>query len=488
MSRIRQARPEANLNQPPPTVVAGERSVGLREILERQRAELESCVGDAERRVLVARAEVEQRIEEQRRESEALIERERRQAQAQIAEIGRKLSEAEQRFEGERLESEALLERERREWQTRFADIERQLDDAHGRAAVAERTQKQRLSSRGARKAAAAELALEEAQGEATLIRDERDLLHNTLRATAQREQEMREAHNLERGALQAHVAELEGRLQTLAQRLEEAVEDHAREHAQRRELEQRLDVELASLEEARREVEGQTAAAAAQSQRLEELEAELSQAREAAARDRAACMRVEQRLDLFVQTEIDARKARERHLRELEQLTPAEAMPSAEATKRALSETRHEPERPFGPDPEPPSVAAVDSEPPSTATAHPSTAGADESSYEATPPVDFVAVELNANEPPSAPPADTRATSSARPRRVLRERWRRRAGPTCAVCRRPRPALSDLELKASGWLLTSAAPLCPACQRDGWDFPSDATVPYRRVNAPFSG
>jgi hypothetical protein len=47
---------------------------------------------------------------------------------------------------------------------------------------------------------------------------------------------------------------------------------------------------------------------------------------------------------------------------------------------------------------------------------------------------------------------------------------------------------MSDAELTASGWSLTPAGVLCPRCQEQGWHFPADATVPFRRVDASFSG
>ncbi len=57
---------------------------------------------------------------------------------------------------------------------------------------------------------------------------------------------------------------------------------------------------------------------------------------------------------------------------------------------------------------------------------------------------------------------------------------WRRRSSLPCAVCRRPRPAMSDAEATASGWELAGAAALCPTCRREGWQFPPGATVPFR--------
>jgi hypothetical protein len=56
----------------------------------------------------------------------------------------------------------------------------------------------------------------------------------------------------------------------------------------------------------------------------------------------------------------------------------------------------------------------------------------------------------------------------------------RRRSSLPCAVCRRPRPAMSDAEASASGWELAGAGALCPTCRQAGWQFPRGATVPFR--------
>jgi hypothetical protein len=59
----------------------------------------------------------------------------------------------------------------------------------------------------------------------------------------------------------------------------------------------------------------------------------------------------------------------------------------------------------------------------------------------------------------------------------------RRRSSLPCAVCRRPRPAMSDAEATASGWELAGAGALCPTCRREGWQFPRGATVPFRAAD-----
>lgn len=78
-------------------------------------------------------------------------------------------------------------------------------------------------------------------------------------------------------------------------------------------------------------------------------------------------------------------------------------------------------------------------------------------------------------------PLANPARPSAARGRRLpFAPRWRRRSSLPCAVCRRPRPAMSEAEATASGWELAGAGALCPTCRREGWQFPPGATVPFR--------
>lgn len=81
-----------------------------------------------------------------------------------------------------------------------------------------------------------------------------------------------------------------------------------------------------------------------------------------------------------------------------------------------------------------------------------------------------------------------SRSRRGAKLRRASRHGWRRRARLPCAVCQRPRPAMSAAELTANGWMLTAVSALYPSCRQNGWHFPTEATVPVRRVDVPFSG
>lgn len=75
--------------------------------------------------------------------------------------------------------------------------------------------------------------------------------------------------------------------------------------------------------------------------------------------------------------------------------------------------------------------------------------------------------------------PEESRAHKNERRGRRL-PFLRRRSSLPCAVCRRPRPAMSDAEATASGWELAGAGALCPTCRQAGWQFPRGATVPFR--------
>jgi chromosome segregation ATPase len=87
----------------------------------------------------------------------------------------------------------------------------------------------------------------------------------------------------------------------------------------------------------------------------------------------------------------------------------------------------------------------------------------------------------LSAGDPPTDGPfpAETPAHRNEMRRKRLHF-LRRRSSLPCAVCRRPRPAMSDAEATASGWELAGAGALCPTCRQAGWQFPPGATVPFR--------
>jgi hypothetical protein len=295
-----------------------------------------------------------------------------------------------------------------------------------------------------------------------------------------------------ERGELESRVTELEAQIEELQgtlerersermaretdleQRLERAGTALGREHGMRLMAEQQLGDALASLQESQQELDRQTAAGTTQVGRLEELQRELGDAREETARERAEHQRgVRQHLDALGQSETDARRAREKQLSELERAR-AEAVQRAETAESALRAARQGGAR------------AAD------AAARPElrdAAGADESSSEAGP---AEAVQAEGRELPARQQMPNRPSTHADPtgggktrgrRRLLGARLRRRSLLPCAVCRRPRPAASDAEATAIGWTLRKAGTLCPTCQREGWQFPDGAIVPFRSVD-----
>jgi hypothetical protein len=375
-------------------------------MLERQRAELEACVAEAERRGVEAQDHADERIEHERREYEARVQEERRK-------------------------SEERVEAERNASQARVDHAERRLKEAEERAVNAEKTLKKvELRRRAARKVAEARQALE----------DER--------ATGAR----LEARNQElEAALERERAEATSRLAELNQRLEEAGAEHTREHSHRIELEDRLNTELAGAEEARRRLETEAAAATTHRQRVEQLELELREAREEASAERAERQRFEQRLQDLLRGEKGPRTVPEQRPSGHE--LDLEVVKSAESARRA----------PDGG---------------SWAFGHRRPAPVQDASVD-----DFPTPERSGNgEPPSAVD-EARPEESSGMRRGRRWRWRRRSSLPCAVCHRQRPDLSDAELTENGWALSKSGALCANCQEHGWQFPADATVPFRRVH-----
>lgn len=375
-------------------------------MLERQRAELEGCVAEAERRAVEAQAQADERIDQQRREGEARVQEEQRKC--------------EERVEAERNASQARVD-----------DAERRLEEAEERAVNAEKKLKKvGLRPRAARKVAEARQALEEERATGAQL----EARNQELEATLERES-----------------ADATSRFAELGQRLEEAGAEHAREHSNRIELEDRLNAELARGEEVRRRLETEAAAATTHRQRVEQLELELRDAREEASAERAERQGFEQRLQSLLQGEKGARTVREQRPsgHELE----CEVVKSAESAKRTPDEESWTFEQTR---PAPAQDASVDDSP--------------------TP-------ERPGNGQPPSAPDEARAKESSGVRFRRSWRWRRRSSLPCAVCHRQRPALSDAELTESGWALSKSGALCAPCQEQGWQFPADATVPFRRVD-----
>jgi hypothetical protein len=182
----------------------------------------------------------------------------------------------------------------------------------------------------------------------------------------------------------------------------------------------------------------------------VEQLELELREAREEASVERAERHRFEQRLQALLPGEKGARAVPERpsgHEPEFEVVKSAE---SAQRTPVGESWTFEQTR------PDPAQGASANDSP----TPEPPGNG----------------------QPPSAAD-EARPKESSGVRRHRSWRWRRRSSRPCAVCHRQRPALSDAELTESGWALSKSGAICATCQEHGWQFPADATVPFRRVH-----
>jgi hypothetical protein len=193
---------------------------GLRELLERQRVELEGHVAEAERRLGEGEGRTAQA--EQRAES----------AEQRAAQAERKIEQAETRA--------ADAERTIEQAESRAADAERKLEQAESRAADAER----KLSSSKLKPRAARRLA--EARGEAEKARAEAKDLARERAALKGRVTELTAQMYKLQLAREGEQSEHEARETDLQQRLAESGAEHGREHTMRLELEQRLATEVA--------------------------------------------------------------------------------------------------------------------------------------------------------------------------------------------------------------------------------------------------
>jgi hypothetical protein len=199
----------------------------LRELLERQRAELEGHMAETERLAAETRAQAEAEIEQLRHENGALVEQ-HREAQARAAGAETKLEESE----------------------AHATELQRKLAEAEQRAADAERKLKRAdLKPRAARKLGEARREAEAARAEAERRRQELTRLERELGELEPRAAQLEEIQR----TLEEERTEREAREADLLRRVEEAGAEHAREHRRRVELEQRLGAELAALDDRQR-------------------------------------------------------------------------------------------------------------------------------------------------------------------------------------------------------------------------------------------
>jgi hypothetical protein len=445
--RLRQTRGGAKApseaSEAPPAST-GDRHAELGPVLERQRAELEGRVADAERRATQAHQEANERVEEQRRNAEARVQEAQR-------------------------ESEERIEAERRTAQERVSQAERLAEEAEKRAEEAEgQPKKGGLRPRAARKLAEVRQALKEERATSRRLREAGERIEEELRTTQQHERELRQTYDAERAGLEGRMKVLECRVRELEatlekeravlasrtadleKRLDEAGTEHAREHNYRRGLEDRLAAELVSGEEVRSQLATQVAARRAERQRVQEIDNELRELRAQTSIERAEREGLEERLRTLLQSQSDLSPTPEQRQSERGPVF-VEGEHGAQTAEQSPDDGGRTFER-------------------SERVAASAFAG------------DVSTAERPGNgQPPDASDADRpKESSGERSRRGWR--WRRRASLPCSVCNRPRPALTDTELAESGWQLSRAGGVCPACQEQGWQFPADATVPFRRI------
>ena len=318
-----------------------------------------------------------------------------------------------------------LLERQQVELERHVAEAERRLREREGRTTQAEQRAQsaEQRAGQAESRATDAERKLEQAESRATDA--ERKLSRSKLRPRAAR-----------------RVAEARDE----AEKARAEAKDLARERALLKGRVTEVIAETYKLQLAR---EGE------QSEH-EAREADLQQrlAESGAEQGREHTMRVE--LEQRLAAEVAERQRAERELEALEQSHPAPAL-AGEQERRELQRARSADD----------GFAASSARPPRGGNAESGALPATGA--------------LSTGDPTTDRPfsAETPAHRSEL-RRKRRHFLRRRSSLPCAVCRRPRPSMSDAEATASGWQLAGAGALCPTCRQEGWQFPPGATVPFR--------
>jgi hypothetical protein len=332
-----------------------------------------------------------------------------------------------------------LLERQQVELERHVAEAERRLREREGRTTQAEQRAEsaEQRAGQAESRATDAERKLEQAESRATDA--ERKLEQAESRATdAERK--------LSRSKLKPRAARRVAEARDEAEKARAEAKDLARERAL---LKGRVAEVIAQTYKLQLAREGE------QSEH-EAREADLQQrlAESGAEHGREHTMRVE--LEQRLAAEVAERQRAERELKALEQSYTAPAL----AGEQELSELQR-------------ARSADDGFAASSASA-PRAGNAESGVLPATG-------ALSAGDPTTDRPfpAETPAHRSEM-RRKRRHFLRRRSSLPCAVCRRPRPAMSDAEATASGWQLGRAGALCPTCRREGWQLPPGATVPFR--------
>ena len=161
---------------------------------------------------------------------------------------------------------------------------------------------------------------------------------------------------------------------------------------------------------------------------------------------------------------------------RRLQSIKAAQESPAAQAQ----SASRNAQEPTPGSEPKPgreAQPAAELSPPPAPPAPAPSR---DEAERESRPPD----VEARRTPPFHEPPPRVKSSRFRRRRRRLA---RRRRGVSdsisCPVCGTEAATSSEWEQRRSDWIATDDNGVCPDCQADGWLFPAEAAIPFRRLS-----
>ena len=338
------------------------------------------------------------------------------------------------------------LERQRVELEQHVAEAERRLGELEGRTAQAElrASSSESKIEQAERRAADAERKTEQAERRA---------------AEAERkiEQAERRAAEAERKTEQAErrAAEAERKLSSsklkprAARRIAEARREAEQVGRERALLKSRVAELTAQVDALQRAIEGDRSEHQA---READLKRRLAESGAEHAREHAMRMDLVERLG----AEVEERQRIERELDALEQSYTTSALAAEQEQSKALRER-----------------SSDDGFATGSARA-PGTGNAESGALPA-------AGALSAGDPTTDGPVPAETPAHRNEMRRKRPHFlRRRSSLPCAVCRRPRPAMSDAAATASGWELAGAGALCPTCRQAGWQFPPGATVPFR--------
>jgi DNA repair exonuclease SbcCD ATPase subunit len=395
---------------------------------------------------------------------------EKAEAEQRLAEVEAALTEA-QAHKREQAEVQHKLARMDEALAEAWAEVKRMTGEIAEAKRQTEAARKE-IKPRSERLVAEAQQALAKVRAEAEQERELRAKLERQFVALEVSEREARETLERELSAAHANeAAEAELRIAELEELLGEADAEAARQREQRAEIEQRLEG-LTALEADARE---------ARERQLEEVERRRAEAERAATEahegmrrvraernsERERLLAIEQQLQALVAPSNSALPVPEYEQVDSESLTPEPPMPPREDPSGVEVDGEGEAE-----EPERETEAS---------TLEPEEGTAEELgdiSERETEPSMLEAREVMAEEPSEAPHDEERGRAGRRRRRGTR--FRKQTG-ACAVCRSTQEWQSASALKASGWIVTGGAALCPDCKRLGWQLPEGEGLPFRR-------